>query len=106
LEAAVGRKILEAARKAAGAKILDQVFTDFGIGSGYTGVLVLAQSHCSIHTYPDQEFIAIDIYTCGPLDTQRVVTEIVQLVLPRKYHVHALPRPAAPPSEHPPGLPV
>ncbi len=97
-----GRDILEIACRAAGAKILDQVFIDFGVGAGYTGMLVLAQSHCSIHTYPEKEFVAIDVYTCGPLDTQRVVTEVVKMVKPSEYHVHILPRLATPPSQQQP----
>jgi S-adenosylmethionine decarboxylase len=32
---------------------------------GVTGVLVLSESHLSIHTYPEEGFAAVDCYTCG-----------------------------------------
>lgn len=35
-------------------------------GGGLTGFLVLAESHISIHTYPDLGFAAVDIFSCGP----------------------------------------
>ena len=33
---------------------------------GVTGVILLAESHISIHTWPEDGFAAIDIFTCGP----------------------------------------
>lgn len=40
---------------------------------GVTGVLVLSESHFSIHTWPEKQFCAVDIFTCSkennPLDT-------------------------------------
>lgn len=93
-----GRRVLVRACLAAGATILDEVFTNFGEGAGFTGALVLAQSHCTIHTYPERHFIAVDFYTCGPLDTHRAVTQVVRRFAPGEYHVIALPRSAAPPS--------
>lgn len=32
---------------------------------GVSGVVVIAESHLSIHTWPEYEYAAIDIYTCG-----------------------------------------
>jgi len=32
---------------------------------GLTAVLLLAESHISIHTYPEYNFAALDVYTCG-----------------------------------------
>ncbi|HPS28419.1 MAG TPA: adenosylmethionine decarboxylase [Candidatus Paceibacterota bacterium] len=32
---------------------------------GLTAVLLLAESHLSIHTYPEHNFAALDVYTCG-----------------------------------------
>ena len=56
----------------AGATVLHGHFQSFGPGQGVSGVLVLAESHISIHTWPDRRFAAIDIFMCGncdPLDT-------------------------------------
>lgn len=32
---------------------------------GTTAVWILAESHMAIHTYPEESFMAIDIFTCG-----------------------------------------
>lgn len=37
---------------------------DFGSGA-FTGVWLLAESHFSIHTFPERNFVSIDCYTCG-----------------------------------------
>ena len=34
-------------------------------GAGVTGVLLLAESHLSIHTWPEHHFAALDIYLCS-----------------------------------------
>ena len=34
-------------------------------GQGVTGVVILAESHIAIHTWPEYGYLAIDIFTCG-----------------------------------------
>ena len=41
-----------------------------------TLVLILAESHLSIHTWPEERMIAIDLFSCGAIDGQRVLTEL------------------------------
>ncbi|QKJ68277.1 adenosylmethionine decarboxylase (plasmid) [Deefgea piscis] len=36
-----------------------------GGGEGVTGFFLLSESHCSYHTYPENNYIAIDVFTCG-----------------------------------------
>ncbi|HHT9125322.1 MAG TPA: adenosylmethionine decarboxylase [Candidatus Brocadiia bacterium] len=55
--------ITTAARKVA-ATVLDVVCHRF-TPTGVTGVVVLAESHISIHTWPERAYAAIDIFTCG-----------------------------------------
>lgn len=38
--------------------------------SGVTGIIVIAQSHISIHTYPEKGFFTTDIYSCAPFDLE------------------------------------
>lgn len=52
------------AAEAAGATLL-QVSTHKFEPQGVTGFALLAESHISIHTWPEYEFAAIDSYTCG-----------------------------------------
>jgi S-adenosylmethionine decarboxylase len=37
----------------------------FGVGQGVSGVAVLAESHISIHTWPERQFAALDLFMCG-----------------------------------------
>jgi S-adenosylmethionine decarboxylase len=41
-----------------------------------TLVLILAESHLSIHTWPEERLIAIDLVSCGAIDGQRVLAEL------------------------------
>ena len=57
--------VLREAAIATGATILHGHFHHFGPNSGVSGVLVLAESHVSIHTWPERGFAALDIFVCG-----------------------------------------
>ena len=59
---------LKRAALAAGATILHSHFHHFSPNGGVSGVLVLAESHISIHTWPERDFAAIDIFMCGECD--------------------------------------
>jgi S-adenosylmethionine decarboxylase len=59
---------LRAAAEAAGATILHSHFHHFSPNGGVSGVIVLAESHISIHTWPERDFAAIDIFMCGECD--------------------------------------
>jgi S-adenosylmethionine decarboxylase len=45
-----------------------------------TLVLILAESHLSIHTWPEEGLIAIDLFSCGAIDGQRVLAELARLL--------------------------
>ena len=57
--------LLRKAAFAANATVLNADFHDFGDGAGNTGVLMLAESHISIHTWPEDNYAAIDIFVCS-----------------------------------------
>lgn len=57
--------VLGEAARAAGARILGARFHPFGPGMGVTGVLLLAESHISIHTWPEHGYAAVDVFMCG-----------------------------------------
>ena len=52
----------------AGATILHSHFHHFSPNGGVSGVVVLAESHISIHTWPERDFAAIDLFMCGACD--------------------------------------
>lgn len=65
------RALLREAARAGGATVLGEEFVDFPNGA-VTGVLVLAQSHLSIHTWPERALASVDLLTCGPLRADAV----------------------------------
>lgn len=56
---------LREAVAAARATLLDVRLHHFGPEQGVTGVALLAESHISIHTWPEHGYAAIDIFLCG-----------------------------------------
>ncbi len=60
---AVKAVLVEAARRAR-ATIVDVVFHEFN-PFGISGVVVIAESHLSIHTWPEYRYAAVDIFSCG-----------------------------------------
>lgn len=58
-------RTLLAAAVSARASILSHQFHRFE-PHGVSGVVVIAESHISIHTWPEHRYAAVDIFTCGP----------------------------------------
>ena len=50
--------------RASGLTIMDVSFHQFE-GSGYTGTVVLAESHLAIHTWPESQGLTLDVYVCN-----------------------------------------
>lgn len=51
--------------EASGATLLNLHFHRFTFGGGLSGLALLAESHISIHTWPEHSFAAADIFMCG-----------------------------------------
>lgn len=47
-----------------GATVLDKSFHQFA-PQGVSGVVLIAESHLSLHTWPEHAYAAVDIFTCG-----------------------------------------
>ena len=60
LQAFCQRAVADAGLTAVGA-----LFHSFGEGAGVTGVVVLAESHLSIHTWPEDGYVTLDVYVCS-----------------------------------------
>jgi len=61
----VREAMLNAARQAR-ATIIDVAFHEFS-PFGISGMIVIAESHLSIHTWPEYGYAAVDIFTCGDI---------------------------------------
>ncbi len=57
-------KVMNEASLLAGATIVGSHFHTFS-PHGVSGVIVIAESHLSIHTWPEYGYAAVDIFTCG-----------------------------------------
>jgi S-adenosylmethionine decarboxylase len=64
---------LRRAVQAAGATLLHLHLHEFTAGGGVSGVAVLAESHISIHTWPERDYAAIDVFMCGSAEPHQVV---------------------------------
>jgi len=60
------RSIMVSAAKDAKATIVDVSFHEFN-PFGISGVVVIAESHLTIHTWPEYDYAAVDIFTCGDI---------------------------------------
>ena len=49
----------------AGLAAVGECFHQFDDGGGVTGVVVLAESHLSIHTWPEKRFVTLDVFVCN-----------------------------------------
>ncbi len=64
---------LRDAAEAAGATVLHAHMHHFIQGGGVSGFVLLAESHISIHTWPERAFVALDIFMCGACDPYAAV---------------------------------
>ncbi len=56
--------LLEAAAHAANVTIVKSVFHQYS-PQGITGIVIIEESHLSIHTWPEYAYASVDFYTCG-----------------------------------------
>ncbi|MDK4682084.1 adenosylmethionine decarboxylase [Kingella negevensis] len=62
---------LRQAAEHVGAHILSAHFHTFGGHGGVTGVVLLAESHITVHTWVEHQYAAVDIFLCGSLKPER-----------------------------------
>ena len=84
-------QLVEAA-EACGATVLSVQPKQFE-PQGATVLVLLSESHLSIHTYPERKFAAIDCYTCGEtVDPQLAIDYLVSVLKPEKTYAKKLVR--------------
>ena len=76
--------------EAAGATLLHIHLHHFEPNGGVSGVAVLAESHISIHTWPERGYAAIDIFMCGNANPDRCVPVLRQAFTPKQTAVSEL----------------
>jgi len=83
--------LASAAVAAGGGHVLDTSHVVFPNGA-ITLVLILAESHLSIHTWPEENLIAIDLFSCGAIDGQKVLDRLTGSLRLAEVTVRQVPR--------------
>jgi S-adenosylmethionine decarboxylase len=83
--------LASAAVRAGGGHVLDTSHVVFPNGA-ITLVLILAESHLSIHTWPEENLIAVDLFSCGAIDGQAVLDQLTASLRLTQVHVRQVPR--------------
>ncbi|HQQ69736.1 MAG TPA: adenosylmethionine decarboxylase [Alicycliphilus sp.] len=82
---------------AAGLSTVGSLFHSFGEGGGVTGVVVLAESHLSIHTWPEAGYVTLDVYVCNYTENnrpkaQQLFDDLLAAFNPADPHLHRVDR--------------
>ncbi len=85
----IEKNLVELVKKS-GLTVVGTYFHQFGEGNGVTGVVVLAESHISVHTWPEKDgFVNMDVFVCNVLNdntekAKAIDAGIKKLFAPRK----------------------
>lgn len=77
-------RTLRDATQSAGATLLHIHLHHFTPNGGVSGVAVLAESHISIHTWPERGYAALDIFMCGNTEPEKAVELLKQRFQPQR----------------------
>lgn len=77
---------LREAVAAAGATLLHIHLHHFAVNGGISGVAVLAESHISVHTWPERRFAAFDVFMCGDAEPEKSVAVLERVFHPARVH--------------------
>jgi len=79
------------AAKKAGATILHRHIHSFDDG-GLSAMVILAESHISMHLWLKEKFAAVDVYMCGDCDPSVAIDYILDVFEPKSYHMREFKR--------------
>jgi len=69
---------------AAGATLLHIHLHTFTPNGGISGVAVLAESHISVHTWPERGYAAFDVFMCGDAEPKKALKVLEQAFTPER----------------------
>ena len=81
----------------AGLTTVGSLFHSFGDGEGVTGAVVLAESHLALHTWPEDDYVTLDVYVCSyscdnSAKAERLFAAVMQAFAPADPHLHRVVR--------------
>ena len=86
----IEKTFVDAALKA-GAEIREVAFHKFA-PQGVSGVVIISESHLTIHSFPEHGYASIDVYTCGDLDPTIAADYIADALNSQSREVVEVPR--------------
>ncbi len=87
------------AAKIAEATIVEVAFHEFN-PFGISGMVIIAESHLSIHTWPEYKYAAVDIFTCGnTIKPEKAVSYLIEKFQSKNPSVVELKRGISPTNE-------
>ena len=79
---------LGASLDAAGFHVLQSSSYRFSAGgAGVTGFFLLSESHLAFHTYPEFEYLALDLFSCGSARPEQVLEELKWALEPESVEI-------------------
>lgn len=76
--------------RAAGATLLHLHLHHFTPNGGISGVAVLAESHISVHTWPERNFAAFDVFMCGHARPEQTIAVLEAAFKPDETRVQEI----------------
>jgi S-adenosylmethionine decarboxylase len=74
------------------ADVLDECSHKFPGEGGYTYLALLSTSHFSIHTWPEDECAAVDMFSCGEILSEVLVSYVTKYFNPGSYDLKMIKR--------------
>lgn len=59
---------------------------------GISGFVIIAESHISIHTYPEKLYLSVDVFSCKPFNADKAIYDITNLFEIKKSEIRFLDR--------------
>ena len=79
--------ILRKAVEACKAHLLKIDLHKFSPNGGVSGMAIIEESHISVHTWPEYEYAALDIFVCGTIDPYKALPVIKEGFAPKNMQV-------------------
>lgn len=80
MESAIRKSI-----EVSGATLLHIHLHHFSSTNGISGVALLAESHISVHTWPEIDYAAFDVFMCGESKPQEAIKVLKEMFCPKKH---------------------
>jgi len=68
---------------------------------GISGFVMIAESHISVHTFPEKDYVFIDVFSCMGFDVEKTVKSLVEFFEAKKHTTQVITRGIDFPRSHP-----